>query len=175
MHPIIYDVAVSLDGYISGPCGDISGFAHEGEVVDDYRQRLSTYHTAIMGRSTYQFGYKFGMAPGQNPYPHMNTIVVSASMDQPDACEITLQRQLDECTITTLKEQASGPIYLCGGGKFAGALLQMGLIDRIILKRAPIVLGGGVSLFGQSNQTGKLRRVSTEPYDNGYQLEQFVV
>ena len=35
MHPIIYDVAVSLDGFIAGVSGDISKFAHEGPVVDD--------------------------------------------------------------------------------------------------------------------------------------------
>ena len=30
MPTIIYDVAVSIDGYISGPSGDISRFAHDG-------------------------------------------------------------------------------------------------------------------------------------------------
>ncbi len=40
MHPIIYDVAVSIDGYISVPDGEVSGFAHEGAVVDDCHARL---------------------------------------------------------------------------------------------------------------------------------------
>jgi hypothetical protein len=49
LHPIIYDVAVSVDGFISGESGDISKFAHEGPVVNDYANRLATYKTAIMG------------------------------------------------------------------------------------------------------------------------------
>lgn len=35
MHPIIYDVAGSIDGFICGPGGDISQFAQEGAVVED--------------------------------------------------------------------------------------------------------------------------------------------
>jgi len=67
LQPLIYDVAVSIDGYIAGPGGDIAGFAFEGPVVEDYAARLKTYGTAIMGRGTYEFGYRYGMEPGQNP------------------------------------------------------------------------------------------------------------
>lgn len=54
MQPLIYDVAVSIDGYIGGPDGDISQFAQDGAVVDDYTARLGleTCATAIMGRAT---------------------------------------------------------------------------------------------------------------------------
>ena len=75
MQPIIYDVAVSIDGYICGPGGGISKFAQEGAVVEEYTARLATYAIAIMGRATHEFGYRFGMEPGQNPYAHMDTIV----------------------------------------------------------------------------------------------------
>ena len=51
MQPIIHDVAVSIDGFISGPGGDISRFAQGGPVVEDYSARLATYAVAIMGRA----------------------------------------------------------------------------------------------------------------------------
>ena len=60
MQPIIYDVAVSIDGYIAGPGGDISAFPASGRLVDDYLERLADYRTVIMGRDTYEFGYRFG-------------------------------------------------------------------------------------------------------------------
>jgi len=69
MRPIIYDVAVSIDGFICGPDRDIFRFAQEGPVVEDYAARLANLATAIMGRATYEFGYRFGMEPDQNPYP----------------------------------------------------------------------------------------------------------
>ncbi|MEM9360868.1 MAG: deaminase, partial [Pseudomonadota bacterium] len=71
MQPIVYDIAISLDGFIAGPGGDISQFDSGGPVVRDYEERLQAYAAAIMGRQTYEFGYQYGLRPGQNPYPHM--------------------------------------------------------------------------------------------------------
>lgn len=36
MQPITYEVAGSIDGFICGPGRDISQFAQEGAVVEDY-------------------------------------------------------------------------------------------------------------------------------------------
>ena len=175
MHPIIYDVAVSIDGYISGSGGDISQFAQEGAVVDDYTARLETYTTAIMGRGTYEFGYRFGMKPGQNPYPHMKTIVFSKSIEFRDSSEITVDRPCDDESIKAVRERSSGPVYLCGGGDFAGSLLTSGLIDVLRLKRAPIVLGDGVRLFGGAEISPMLEHAETRDYGGGYLLQEFRV
>ena len=173
MHPIIYDVAVSLDGFISGASGDISKFAHEGPVVEDYAARLSTYKTALMGRNTYEFGYAFGLRPGQNPYPHMKTVIFSETMNSPGEADVSVRRRLSIADIRRLAHEAAGPVYLCGGGEFAGWMLENGLIDRVILKRAPCVLGTGVPLFGERAVVAELRRTGTKSYENGYLLEEF--
>ncbi len=172
MHPIIYDVSVSLDGYISGPAGDISNFAHDGPVVDDYTARMAQYSTALMGRATYEFGYRFGMTPGQNPYPHMKTCVYSSTLNLPKDKSVDVNPACLETDIQSLKRAADGPIYLCGGGAFAGWMLSHGLIDRVILKRAPCILGSGVKLFGTAH-CPRLNRIHTTPYENGYLLEEF--
>jgi riboflavin biosynthesis pyrimidine reductase len=54
---------------------------------------------------------------------------------------------------------------------FAAWLLEHGLIDQLVLKRAPHVYGGGVRLFGDSAVSVRFERVATAPYDNGYLLE----
>ena len=174
MHPIIYDVAVSIDGYISGPDGDVSGFAHEGEVVDDYRARLAGYACALMGRATYEFGYRYGMEPGQNPYAPMRCLVVSTTLELPEEGDVELWRALDHDRIFALKSNVDGPIYVCGGGQFAGALLDMGLIDRLRLKRAPIVLGGGTPLFS-SGFSPKLRLEHEKAYQDGYVFQEYAI
>lgn len=173
MQPIVYDVAVSIDGYISGPNGDISQFAQEGAVVDDYAARLKTYATAIMGRATYEFGYRFGMEPGQNPYPHMATVVFSASLDLPPSAEVTVQRTTATDVVEGIKRDSPGPIYLCGGGAFAGALLTMRQVDLLCLKRAPIVLGAGVPLFGDASASPRLKEIETRDYGDGYLFQRF--
>ncbi|QAX28421.1 dihydrofolate reductase family protein [Leisingera sp. NJS204] len=175
MQQIIYDVAISIDGYISGPGGDISQFAQEGAVVEDYSVRLETYATAIMGRATYEFGYRFGMQPGQNPYAHMETIVLSKSLGLPDGAEVAVQKSSDASAIDAIKTRSSGPIYLCGGGTLAGSLLSAGHIDVLRLKRAPIILGEGVLLFGGTRASPRLQHTETRDYGDGYLFQEFRV
>jgi len=180
MHPLIYDVAVSLDGYISGPDGDISQFAHEGPVVDDYTARLSGYAVALMGRATYEFGYAFGLEPGMNPYPTMESYVFSKTLSLPEDSAVTPVAHDWMARIVHLKANGPGPIYLCGGGDFAGRLLGEGLIDRLILKRAPCVYGTGKALFSGFRFAGpgagaSLNRTDTKAYPDGYVLEHYDV
>ena len=117
MHPIIYDVAVSADGFISGPNADVSAFPHTGPIVADYTDRLAGYAVALMGRATYEFGYAYGLTPGANPYPHMRSIVVSQTLDLPSDAEVEVWRDLSG--LSDLRRTAPGPIYLCGGGVLA--------------------------------------------------------
>ena len=175
MHPVIYDVAVSLDGYISGPQGDISCFAHDGPVVEDYFARMAGYATAIMGRETYAFGYRFGMEPGQNPYDHMRSHVFSERLELPEKRAVTLHREASHAQVAEVIHGSDGPVYLCGGGAFAGALLGWGLIDRLRVKRAPVVLGGGTRLFGDCPVRPELRLMSQTVYDGGYLYQEFEI
>ena len=175
MPSIIYDVAVSIDGFISGPNDDISKFDHEGPVVDDYRNRLTEYGAAIMGRSTYEFGYKFGLKPGQNPYPHLKTYVFSRSLEVPPGSNITVVGDPVEHTLPKIQSELDEDIYLCGGGDFAGSLLDLGLIDIIRLKRAPLLLAGGTRLFGHAKLDQRLCCLSSKLYDNGYIYQEFAI
>ena len=79
MRRIIYYVATSIDGFISGPNGDIKGFEHlqESSGIAKYLQDIQNFETVIMGRKTYEFGYNFGLKPGEPPYPHMDHYIFS--------------------------------------------------------------------------------------------------
>ena len=80
MSKIVYYVATSLDGYISGLNEDISGFVGEGNGVVKYLDDLKSYSTVIMGRKTYEFGYKYGLEPGKLAYPHMDHYIFSSTL-----------------------------------------------------------------------------------------------
>lgn len=175
MQPIIYDAAISADGFIAGPSADISKFPAQSPAVDDYFARLKTYACAIMGRATYEFGYGFGLRPGANPYPHMQTVVFSRSVVLPDPCEVEIVRERDTARIETLRQNSDGPVYLCGGGVFAGWLLSLGLITTLRLKRAPIFLGGGTRLFGDHADGLDARLVESKLYDDGMLYQEFAL
>lgn len=179
MQPLIYDVAVSIDGFISGASvngiPDVSRFPHDGLIVDDYKERLSSYATALMGRATYEFGYAFGLQVGANPYPNMKSFVISKSIDLPMDADVGVIRSDPTAAVQSLKDQSKGPIYLCGGGILAGSLLRTGLIDRLRLKRAPILLGQGTPLFTGVSEPVSLKLTSEKRYENGALYQEYVV
>lgn len=167
MRKIYYDVATSLDGYIAGPDEDISAIPMEGDHVDAYGQRLAGYDTVIMGRKTYEFGFRFGLKPGQRAYPHMRHLIFSRSLDLPDNSSVEIVRENWPQAIQDLKNTNGGDIYLCGGGQFAGLLLSHGLIDCVRLKMAPVVLSGGIALFADAGGAISMQRKSATLCESG--------
>ena len=103
----------------------------------------------------------------------METIVFSKTLECPPDSKISVRQSTDEQELLALKKSSTGPIYLCGGGAFAGWLLGKKMIDQGRLKRAPIILGSGVALFGDIPDAVGLIRINTKTYDNGYILEEF--
>ncbi len=171
MHPIIYDVAVSADGFIAGRNSDVSAFPHAGPIVADYTDRLGTYAVALMGRATYEFGYAFGMEPGQNPYPHLRSIVVSKTLTLPDKSEVEVWRDLSG--LTDLRQSGPGVIYLCGGSHLAGAIANAGHLSELWLKRAPVVLGGGTPLFSGLDAPLNLQPTGQTDYGDNLLFQSF--
>lgn len=167
MKKLVYYVAISLDGYIAGENEDVSNFIYQGEGVDQYLADLKSFGTVVLGRKTYEFGYKFGAVPGEpSPaYPHMKHYIISGSLvfDQPhpDVKVIGLSG------LAAVKSAATADIYLCGGGELAGHLLQQGLIDEVRVKLNPLVLGKGIKLFEGVNVPFKLSLQSQKSYPDG--------
>ncbi|NIA68700.1 dihydrofolate reductase [Pelagibius litoralis] len=167
MRNICYDVAVSVNGFIAGPEDDISVYPHEGDHVDAYFKRLETYDAVIMGRRTYEFGYRFGLEPGQRAYPHMQHYIFSRSLEIPAGAAVEVVRDDWVDTVRRLKTTAGGDIYLCGGGSFAGLLLSQGLVDRLRLKVAPVILHAGIALFDEISDAANLTLTDVVRHDSG--------
>lgn len=170
MRNIVYYVAASIDGFIAGPGEDISGFVADGSGVDQYLKDLKDFDTVIMGRKTYEFGYKFGLQPGQPPYPHMKHYIFSESLQFDNAAENVFISKPYIDFIRTLKEQQGSDIYLCGGGEFAGWLLDNEMVDFLKIKLNPLILGDGTKLFGKSKRKIIANLTDVNSFDRGLQI-----
>ena len=170
MKKIIYYVASSIDGFIAGENEDISKFILQGEGVEKYQSDLLEYKTVIMGRKTYEFGYQFGLPAGQPAYPNMEHYIFSNNMTIDNLSDSVHIEKLDIEKIKELKEKATTDIYLCGGGQFAGWLLENNLIDQLKLKLNPIVLGKGVRLFGDAELFVDLKLTDKQDFKDGMQI-----
>lgn len=175
MRRIVYDVAATLDGYIAADGGDISAFSNEGDHVDAYLERLKGYETVLMGRRTYEFGYAFGLKPGQRAYPHMTHHIFSRSLVVPAISDVEVVRDNWLDAVDALRAAPGGDIYLCGGGAFAGYLMSHGRIDRLAIKLNPVLLGGGVPLFENLDKPIKLQLFDSTRYASGVTLIEYMV
>lgn len=175
MRRLVYDVAVSTDGFIAGPGEALGGFLHEGDHVEAYRARLASYGTVVMGRQTYEIGYQFGMKPGDEPYPPMDHHVFSKTLELPAGCGIEVVRDDWLGTIDRLKAAPGADIYLCGGGAFAGLLMRHGRVDRLVLKVNPFLAGGGTPLFAGLESPRPLRRLGVTSHASGVVLLEYAV
>ena len=174
MRRIVYYIAMSIDGYISGPENDVSKFIYSGSGVEKYQSDLQHFDTIIMGRNTYEIGYQFGLKPGQPAYPQMEHYIFSSTLKFSDQHEKVKVVQPDYSAIDQLKQSNGTDIYLCGGGQFAGWLLDGGYIDELRIKLNPIVLGGGASLFGESTCSVKFELIKSESFEHGMQILTYV-
>ena len=170
MQKIIYYVASSLDGYIAGENDDISQFILRGEGVEKYQSDLDNFGTVIMGRKTYEFGFQYGLEPGQPAYPKMEHYIFSNSLRIDNLAESVKIENLSTDRIKEIRQNAMTDIYLCGGGHFAGWLLDNGLIDQLKLKLNPIVIGKGTKLFGSSTASESWKLIDKESFSDGLQI-----
>lgn len=162
MRRLTYLLAVSIDGMIAGPDDETdfypSSDAYSAWMFEEYPDVLPTagreqlglsdapnrhFDTVVMGRRTYEPGLALGWT---SPYAHLRQYVVSSTQEALST-DVTYVREDPVGLVRALKaEESPLDIYLCGGAALAGALLPE--IDRIVVKRYPVVAGAGVPAFG---------------------------
>ncbi len=175
MRSINYHIAVSLDGFISHQDGSVDGLLMEGEHAEEFAQSLEEYDAVLMGRKTYEFGFQFGLKPGQPAYPNLHHYIFSRSLDFESSEHVTMVNSDALEKISDIKQQEGKEIWLCGGGELAGLLLDNGLIDKLTLKINPVIFGAGRKLFGACKKAVDLEYQSCKTYSNGVQLSAYNV
>jgi dihydrofolate reductase len=158
MRRVRYSVAMSLDGYLAGPNGEIDWIASDPEV--DFAALAAQFDTVVMGRRTYEFARAHGASvrmPGVTPYVFSHTL---GPQDCPDA---TLSADV-EGTVSRLKVAEGKDIWLFGGGSLFRSLLELGLVDTVEVAVIPVLLGGGVPLLPERTARKALRFVRHRLY-----------
>jgi len=166
---VIYYVAMTVDHYIAHEDETINGFAMEAHHITDYITSLQDYDTVLMGRRTYEWGYQFGIQPGQPvpTYNHMMQYVFSQSMSDYQHEQLHIIKDDPADFVRGLKVEEGGTIYLCGGGRLAGYLLENCLVDELILKVNPVIFGEGISVWSGLKRTIELSLLDSKVYNNG--------
>jgi dihydrofolate reductase len=181
MRKLVYYVAVSIDGYIAGPGGEVNFYPLADDMAawinERYPETLPThlraqlgvdgpnlrFDTVVMGLGTYQPALDHGIA---SPYAHLRQYVVSSTLGRVDDAAVKVVAGDPVGLVRALKrEGGERDIWLCGGGKLASALLPE--IDELIIKSYPVVAGAGISAFGAAFQPTAFTPYERQSFSNG--------
>ncbi len=106
MRRVCYSVAMSLDGYIVGPNGEIDWIVVDPEI--DFGVLFKDFDTVLMGRKSYEAAGAGGEMPG------MQTFVFSSTLRQADCSGVTVSADPGD-TVRGLKARSGKDIWLFGG------------------------------------------------------------
>lgn len=185
MRKLVYYISLSIDGVIAGPDDEVDFFPGSDDymawMVGDYgdalpghvRTQLGTtdaaptrFDTVVMGRRTYDPALQLGIT---SPYPHLRQYVVSRNLEQPDPA-VTVIADDPLAAVRALKAEDSPlDIYLAGGGRLAGQLLDE--IDELVIKRYPVVAGAGLPAFGPGFTPTAFGLDAVRSFDGGNLVE----
>lgn len=163
MSRVFLDLAVSLDGYISGPDGGDGGlhdwyFAETGAADGIKAELLSGMGAMILGRRA------FGSAPDgfDTEYKIPHFILTHEALPTVQRGGATFVFVTDGIASALSQARAAAgerDVCVAGGADVAQQFLKAGLLDELQLHVAPVLLGGGLPLFSQGGPRVALERV----------------
>jgi len=185
---IIGAAFLSLDGVMQAPGGPeedpTGGFAHGGWLTAFFDEALGTQIDSVfaqpfdllLGRRTYDiFAAHWPYAPQDEPiaaaFAKARKYVLSRS-DTPLDWQGS-QRLPDIAAVAALKQEEGPDLVIQGSSTLYPQLLEEGLIDRLVLMVAPLVLGTGKRLFGEGPPPVTFRMVEHRLSSNGISMGTF--
>jgi len=140
MRKIRYRVAISLDGYIAGPNGEIDWIITDPEI--DFGAIMNEFDTILVGRRTFEIMVR----AKRTAMPGMRTVVFSRTLRQGNHPEVTVVKDREGEMLASLRAQPGKDIWLFGGASLFRSLLGAGMVDTVEVSIMPALLGGGVPL-----------------------------
>jgi dihydrofolate reductase len=168
--PVVVDITMSLDGYVTAPGADLAhGLGLDGLVLHNWvmegndadravlEESYARTGAVIQGRRLFDFvdgpnGWNEEMGYGAKP--HGETIPPIFVVTHEAPAKTRLGDRFHFVTdglasaVRQAREVADGKdVVVMGGGAICGSVLAEGLADVLRLHVSPIVLGGGTPLF----------------------------
>jgi dihydrofolate reductase len=160
MRRICCQLAMSLDGFIGAPDGNVDWIVDDPEI--DMHALAARFDTWLMGRKTYEDALARG---GAGMLRGMNVVVASRTLRPDDHPGVTILANDLEAKVDALRSRPGKDIWLFGGGELFRSLLDAGLVDTVEVALIPVLLGGGTPLLPPPARSAKLRLTRSRTYN----------
>ena len=190
MRKIIGGAFISLDGVVQAPGGpteDTSGgFEHGGWIAALFEEALGGQvdtlfkppFDLLLGRRTYDiFAAHWPFVPADDEIGQAftrNRKYVLTRSDQPLAWAGSVPVP-DLDALAAIKSGDGPNLIIQGSSTLYPQLLERGLIDRLVLMIAPVVLGAGKRLFGNGTPAGSFKLVEQRTTPGGFVMATYDV
>jgi dihydrofolate reductase len=167
-------IAVSIDGYIATEDGGVD-WLHEVPNPDNddygYIEFNENIDALVMGRNTFEKVLTFG------EWHHTKKVFVLSSTLSEVPAELEGKVELLsgplENVLQQIRSQSYEDLYI-DGGKLIQSFLSENLIDEFTINRIPIVLGGGIPLFGELNEPLRFAHKHTTVHRDAMVMSSYV-
>ena len=161
-------VVSSLDGFIAKKDNSVSwmdsfGDVYEGGVDDNGAEVIPSIDCYVLGSRTYEHALQLGWSYGDTPTVVMTSRELPSTRESVKFYSGDLKRLVREILAPQYEN-----IWLVGGAMLGQSFLRLGLVDEIRLMIAPVTLGDGLPLFGDSNTEQKWHLKNVVAYKNGF-------
>jgi dihydrofolate reductase len=177
MRKLILFMHVSLDGYVTGPEGELDWVALDEKLFDQVALLTDRTDTAMYGRKTYELMESYWPGAGDKPgaskhdiehsrwYNHVRKVVLSDTL-KPKENTLIIGGDI-AVGVNKLKGETGSDILIFGSPTASHSLMKFNLIDDYWLFVNPVLLGSGIQLFGNVPGKISLRLTETVHFDTG--------
>jgi dihydrofolate reductase len=166
-------VGTSVDGFIARRGGAVD-FLGSADAIDSdmgFADFMATVDVMVMGRNTYDTVIDIIDDPdGPDwPYGEMKVFVLThRPVDvRPELASVVETAALaPEPLLRELESRGYERVYV-DGGQTVQSFLRDDLIDEIIITDVPVLIGGGIPLFGDLDADIRLGHVDSVVFENG--------
>ncbi|MBB1301133.1 MULTISPECIES: dihydrofolate reductase family protein [unclassified Pseudoalteromonas] len=167
-------IATSLDGYIADKNNEIDwlySIPNPNNLDMGFVKHMQSIDALVMGRNTFELVLTLEC---EWPYSKPVFVLSNTLSSVPASCEgkfSIVKGDLRELT-TKLQDDGYKNLYIDGGVTIQN-FLKDDLIDEMIITTIPVLLGAGISLFGQLKDTLEFRCIKSEVFPHGISQSHF--
>jgi dihydrofolate reductase len=168
-------VGVSVDGFLARVNGELDFLDAGGSEPHGYEEFIATVDTIVIGRKTFEIVMGFDAWPyGERRVVVLSSQPVDLSAASARGGRVEQMGGPPAEIASRLSDSGARHVYVDGGVTIQG-FLRAGLIQRLVVSRVPVLIGGGIPLFGALPRDVSLRHVATRAFAGGLVQSEYEV
>ncbi len=167
---IIAYLAVSADGFIARPDGDVEWLNRIPDTVDHgYAKFCASVDTILLGRGTYDWAVRYMKKhPGTKVFDtRMPHYVFTRKPPKRALPGVQFTSESAKAVARRLRAARGKNIWMMGGGQLIASFLDAGEIDEFQLHVIPVLIGKGIPLIAPRYRDIELRLIAAKKYADG--------